>query len=221
MGPAKQILGMRIIRDRGEKLIHLSQEKYIEKVLKRFHMNKSKVLSTPLAPHLRLSIQQSPKTYAEKEDMAKVPYASAVGSLMYAMVCTRPDLSYAVGVVSRLGEHDRSHSAVLVSCVHIFPQHIHYSFEIRQIRSHLLLIRHPRPTNLRYLKKILIQISMKDSGEFMVEISNFQSVSEMISKIDKRIIELGEDNMKIKKAMALAVERKAERRRVIEAIKKY
>ncbi|CAN6919535.1 unnamed protein product, partial [Brassica oleracea var. botrytis] len=106
--------------------------------------------------------------------------------------------------------------------------HIHYSFEIRQIRSHLLLIRHPRPTNLRYLKKMyfkmwsfsLIQISMKDSGEFMVEISNFQSVSEMISKIDKRIIELGEDNMKIKKAMALAVERKAERRRVIEAIKK-
>lgn len=42
---------------------------------------------------------------------------------------------------------------------------------------------------------------MKDSGEFMVEISNFQSVSEMISKIDKRIIELGEDNMKIKKGI--------------------
>ena len=64
-------------------------------------MDKSKVLSTPLAPHLRLSSQHSPKTYAEKEDMAKVPYASAVGSLMYAMVCTRPDLAYAVGVVSR------------------------------------------------------------------------------------------------------------------------
>ncbi|RID80217.1 hypothetical protein BRARA_A02896, partial [Brassica rapa] len=69
----------------------------------------------------------------------------------------------------------------------------HYTFEIRQIRSHLLLVRHPRPTNLRYLKK------MKDSGEFMVEISNLQSVSEMISRIEKRMIELGEDNMKIKK----------------------
>lgn len=110
MGPAKQILGMRIVRDRGEKLIHLSQEKYIEKVLKRFHMDKSKVLSTPLAAHLRLSSQQSPKTYAEKEDMAKVPYASAVGSLMYAMVCTRPDLAYAVGVVSRfLSNPGREH----------------------------------------------------------------------------------------------------------------
>ena len=38
---------------------------------------------------------------AEKVDMMKVPYASAVGSLMYAMVCTRPDIGYAVGVVSR------------------------------------------------------------------------------------------------------------------------
>ena len=33
--------------------------------------------------------------------MALVPYASAVGSLMYAMVCTRPDIAHAVGVVSR------------------------------------------------------------------------------------------------------------------------
>ena len=101
MGLAKQILGMRIVRDRGEKLIHLSHEKYIEKVLKRLNMDKSKVLSTPLAPHLRLSSQQSPKTYAEKEDMAKVQYVSAVGSLMYVMVCTRPDSAYIVEVVSR------------------------------------------------------------------------------------------------------------------------
>ena len=64
-------------------------------------MDKSKVLSIPLVPHLRLSSQQSPETYAEKEDMAKVSYTSAVGSLMYAMVCTRPDLAYAFGVVSR------------------------------------------------------------------------------------------------------------------------
>ena len=33
--------------------------------------------------------------------MSKVPYASAIGSLMYAMVCTRPDIAHEVGVVSR------------------------------------------------------------------------------------------------------------------------
>eukprot|EP00253_Pinus_taeda_P013245 PITA_13245 len=42
-----------------------------------------------------------PKTQEEEEDMSHVPYASAVGSLMYAMVCTRPDIAYVVGVLSR------------------------------------------------------------------------------------------------------------------------
>ncbi|GKF96752.1 hypothetical protein Tco_0292573, partial [Tanacetum coccineum] len=38
---------------------------------------------------------------ASRRKMAKVPYASAVGSVMYTMVCTRPDMTHAVGVVSR------------------------------------------------------------------------------------------------------------------------
>jgi len=42
-----------------------------------------------------------PKTQDEIEKMARVPYANAVGSLMYAMMCTRPDICYAVGLVSR------------------------------------------------------------------------------------------------------------------------
>ena len=43
----------------------------------------------------------SPKTYEEMEEMAKVPYASALGSLMYTMLCTRPDIAYAVSVTIR------------------------------------------------------------------------------------------------------------------------
>jgi hypothetical protein len=46
-------------------------------------------------------VDQCPKTHEEEEDMSHVPYASAVGSLMYAMVCTRPDIAHAVGVLSR------------------------------------------------------------------------------------------------------------------------
>ena len=42
-----------------------------------------------------------PKTKDEKEKMTRVPYANAVGSLMYAMMCTRPDICYVVGLVSR------------------------------------------------------------------------------------------------------------------------
>ena len=46
-----------------------------------------------------------PKTQEEGDKMSKVPYASAVGSLMYAMVCTRPDIAHVVGVISRYMSH--------------------------------------------------------------------------------------------------------------------
>ena len=64
-------------------------------------MNEAKSASTPLGSHFKLSKEQSPKTEEERDHMSKVPYASAIGSLMYAMVCTRPDITHAVGVVSR------------------------------------------------------------------------------------------------------------------------
>ena len=101
MGAAKQILGIRIIRDRKEKRLWLSTEHYIKRVLQRFHMEKAKVVSTPLATHFKLSSKQSPSNEDEKLYMQRVPYAFAVGSLMYAMVCTRLDIAHAVGTVSR------------------------------------------------------------------------------------------------------------------------
>ena len=101
LGAAKQILGMRIKRDTNSRTLLLSQDKYINKVLSRFNMQNAKVVITPLGVHFRLSIEQSPKTEEERAYMAKVPYASAIGSLMYVMVCTRPDIAQAVGAVSR------------------------------------------------------------------------------------------------------------------------
>ena len=101
LGPAKQILGMKISRDRSAGTLNLSQELYIEKVLTRFRVNDAKPRTTPLANHFKLSKEQSPKTAEERDHMALVPYASTVCSLMYVMVCARPDIAHAVGVVSR------------------------------------------------------------------------------------------------------------------------
>ncbi|GJU87267.1 putative RNA-directed DNA polymerase [Tanacetum coccineum] len=101
LGPAKQILGIRIFRDKGDKKLHISQEQYIEKLLRRFNMDKAKVVSSPLTPNFKLTDKDCPSSKKNIEKMDRVPYASAVGSLMYAMVCTRPDLAHAVGVVSR------------------------------------------------------------------------------------------------------------------------
>ena len=70
-------------------------------MLRRFRVNDVKPRTTPLANHIKLSKEQSPKTAEECDHMTLVPYASVVGSLMYAMVCTRLDIAPAVGVVSR------------------------------------------------------------------------------------------------------------------------
>ena len=70
-------------------------------MLKRFNMQNSKLVSTPFASHFKLSKEMCPKTQEEMEYMSKFPYASTVGSLMYAMVYIRPNIAHAVGVVSR------------------------------------------------------------------------------------------------------------------------
>ncbi|GJX17062.1 putative RNA-directed DNA polymerase [Tanacetum coccineum] len=101
LGPAKQIIGIRIFRDRGAKKLHISQEQYIEKVLCRFNMDKAKVVSSPLTTNFKLTDKDCPSSKKNIEKMDRVPYASAVGSLMYAMVCTRPNLAHAVGGFSQ------------------------------------------------------------------------------------------------------------------------
>ena len=64
-------------------------------------MEKGNALSTPLPSYVKLSLNDCPKSDAEKAKMEKVPYSSAVGSIMYAMICIRLDIAHAVGVVSR------------------------------------------------------------------------------------------------------------------------
>ena len=108
LGAAKKILGMNIYRDGPKNMKStLSWADYITKVLQCFSMENAKVVSTPLPSHLKLTKEICPKTQEEEYNMSKVPYASTVGSLMYAMVCTRPDIAHAVGVVSRYMSHPR------------------------------------------------------------------------------------------------------------------
>jgi hypothetical protein len=58
-------------------------------------------VKVPIPVGARLIVEQCPKTQEEIEDMLCVPYASVVGSIMYAMVYTRLDISHAIGVFSR------------------------------------------------------------------------------------------------------------------------
>jgi hypothetical protein len=101
LGPANKILGMQIHRDRSKRKIWLSQKNYLKKILRRFNMQDCKPISTPLPVNFKLSSSMSPSNEAERMEMSRVPYASAVGSLMFAMICTRPDIAQAVGAASR------------------------------------------------------------------------------------------------------------------------
>ena len=101
LGEAAYILGIKIYRDRSRRLIVLSHSTYTDKVLKRYNMHEAKKGFLPSSPDIHLSKTQGPSTPDEQRRMDKILYASAIGSIMYAMVCTRPDVSYALSATSR------------------------------------------------------------------------------------------------------------------------
>ena len=74
LGEAKKILGMEITRDKVTGTVWLTQKQYLKNVLKRFGMDdNTKPVSTPLAPHFKLSAKLSLSTNEEKKYMAQVP----------------------------------------------------------------------------------------------------------------------------------------------------
>ncbi|RVW62445.1 Retrovirus-related Pol polyprotein from transposon TNT 1-94 [Vitis vinifera] len=101
MGEASYVIGIKIHRDRFKGILGLSQETYINKVLERFRMKNCSPSVSPIVKGDRFNLNQCPKNDLEREQMKNIPYASAVGSLMYAQVCTRPDIAFAVGMLGR------------------------------------------------------------------------------------------------------------------------
>ncbi|KAL9252945.1 Retrovirus-related Pol polyprotein from transposon TNT 1-94-like protein [Drosera capensis] len=101
LGNASFVLAIQIHRDRLKGVLGISQKSYIDKVLKRNDMQDCKPGDTPVAKGDKFSLNQCPKNGFETKEMEKTPYASVVGSLMYAQVCTRPDLAYIVGILGR------------------------------------------------------------------------------------------------------------------------
>ena len=87
LGEASHILGINLLRDRQKRMLGLSQATYIDQILSRFNMVDSKKRFVPFRVRISLSCDQRPKTHAEIERMRGIPYASAVESLMYAMLC--------------------------------------------------------------------------------------------------------------------------------------
>jgi hypothetical protein len=99
MGEAAYVLGLKLERDRRSRTIQLSQEAYIERILVRFGMENATTIGTPL---------EDAKPEVSKDDVdprRQKWYLSIVGSLMWVSQSLRPDISFAVGLLSRFSHN--------------------------------------------------------------------------------------------------------------------
>jgi hypothetical protein len=101
LGESTYILGINIYRDRSKRLIGLSQDAYIDKILNWFNMRDSKKGFLSISYGITLSKKQCPTDPDEQKRMRAIPYASAIGSIIYAMICVRPNIFYALSATSR------------------------------------------------------------------------------------------------------------------------
>jgi len=105
MGPLHYILGITCIQDQSNGKIGLMQEMYIDKLIDRYGLNDSKVVSTPSDSYVTLMKNDGISNVCDKS-----LYQSLVGSLLYAALATRPDIQFAVSTIAKYcSEPDHSH----------------------------------------------------------------------------------------------------------------
>ncbi|KAK4324010.1 hypothetical protein Pmani_005322 [Petrolisthes manimaculis] len=96
LGELQYFLGVKVVQDTVKGQIWIGQPLYIENILKKFGMEDSKPVETPVDPNQNVCEATDECTLFDKEQ-----YQSAVGSLLYLSVKTRPDIAYAVNSVTR------------------------------------------------------------------------------------------------------------------------
>jgi transposase InsO family protein len=101
LGPIHWLLGIKITRDRNAHTISLSQTTYIDTILSKFSLSEAKPVPTPIVPGATFSKADAPSDATSAAHMSKTPYREAVGSLMYAAVATRPDITFAISTLSQ------------------------------------------------------------------------------------------------------------------------
>ena len=94
------VVKLKVARDRNKRLLTISQSQYIDDILKKFGLEHAKAKPTPTQSGVKLSKTMCPTTDEEKANMAKIPYQSAVGSVLYCRL-TRADIMQAVSKVAK------------------------------------------------------------------------------------------------------------------------
>ena len=111
-------------------MLDLSQKLYIEKVLNRFSMKNSKKRLSPLKHGIHLSKMMCLTTSRKIQRMSRIPYASTIGSLIYVMLCTRPDVVLTVSVMSRYQSNPSEEHWIAVKNIFKYLRRTKYLFLI-------------------------------------------------------------------------------------------
>ena len=96
---------MKVVRDRDARTITLSQEPFVEAILAKYNFSDAKPISVPMDPSVQYSRDQCPTTAAQTAEMKRVPFRSALGSLMYLAVGTRPDIAFVVSTLAQFADN--------------------------------------------------------------------------------------------------------------------
>jgi len=101
LGELRWFLGMQIVQSADRHTISINQRQYILKILDTLAFQEIPVSAIPMRSGTKLSIDQCPKTESEERAMVSVPYKTAIGMLIFLMICTRPELAFSVSSVAR------------------------------------------------------------------------------------------------------------------------
>jgi hypothetical protein len=110
LGDASYVLGIETHQDRSKGVLGLSQRAYIDKVLKIYNMHNCSSMPEHIVKGDKFGLFKCPKNQLEIDQMKTIPYASTVRSIMYAQVCTQPDLAYVTGMLRSLESCQESHA---------------------------------------------------------------------------------------------------------------
>jgi hypothetical protein len=104
LGEAAFILGIEIKRDRSARTLSIGQPAYISSVLQRHRMADCKPISTPMDRNNHSQLVKSPANYTATLEATR-EYQSIVGGVMFAMLCTRPDIAFAVTTLAQFASN--------------------------------------------------------------------------------------------------------------------
>ncbi|KAF0639715.1 hypothetical protein FPSE5266_01344 [Fusarium pseudograminearum] len=128
LGPCEYYLGMSVRRDRPNRAIYLSQYAYIQKLLEEFELWDCNPVSTPVAISKFNPVDDRYRVTPE----LKTWFARAIGSLMYAMLGTRPDIAYGVSLCSRyLGNPTDEHQTAVKRIMRYLRGTIHFELRLQ------------------------------------------------------------------------------------------